>query len=302
MIPKISFPIEKLQMKLLYQDAAALATAKANSPAKTSLSKVRSAYHDLYFPAPSDERPYIFGSMVLSMDGKMAFQDNPQGPVVASANWIDRDGGLADFWILNVLRAHADAIIVGAKTLQAEPDAIFSCFDADLVAERKGHLGKTRECPLNIIVSLDGEDVPFNHPIYSVPEIQTVIATCRRGGCFLNDRYGSDLQMIGPFNSRIEVDADSIREKISAAAQAGKKVVLMTGEDEPDAKTLMYILRKIGIAYLLIESPTYMWLLMSQQMLDEFFVNYSTVFIGGPITPDMEMDFLFKIILIPNSW
>ena len=83
MTPKLSFPIDKLQLVPLYEDTNELEKIKASSSTKRTLSKVSAAYHELYFPSPSEERPYIFASMVLSLDGKMAFQDNPQGPVVA---------------------------------------------------------------------------------------------------------------------------------------------------------------------------------------------------------------------------
>jgi hypothetical protein len=67
----------------------------------------------------------------------------------------------------------------------------------------------------------------------------------------------------------------------------------MTGENAPDAKVFLYVFRKIGIKHLLIESPTYMWLLMNQQMLDEFFVDYSSLFIGGSITPGYSNGFSY---------
>ncbi len=291
MIPQIPFPIEKLRLNLLYQDPIELEKAKASSAASKSLSKVSEAYHDLYFPAPAEDRPYIFASMVLSLDGKMAFPDNPQGPVVASANAIDREGGLTDFWVLNVLRAYADAIVVGARTLQSEPDAVFSCLDHDLLAERKDLLGKQRECPLTIVVSLDGQDIPLNHSIFSVPEVQTILATCHRGGQYLQSQCGSDAMLIGPFNAITDIDTVELLRQVKQGFRAHKKIVLMTGENEPDARVLMYCLRKIGVGHLLIESPTYMWLLMGQAMLDEFFVDYSTLFIGGLFTPGYNNGF-----------
>lgn len=293
MIPKLSFPIDKLQLVLLYQDTHELEKTRATSTAKTALSKVSAVYHDLYFPSPSENRPYIFASMVLSLDGKMAFQDNPQGPVVASANAIDPDGGLADFWILNVLRAHADAIIVGAKTLNSEPDVVLACFDPDLVTERKEILGKENACPLTIIVSLDGRDVPTTHSIFSVPEIQTIIATSHQGGLFLKEKLDNEVLLIGPYDTHAEVDGNWISQQMQNAGQNGKKIIIMTGENEPDARLLLYILRKIGICHLLVESPTYMWLLMNQRMLDEFFVNYSSLYVGGPITPGYAIGFSY---------
>jgi riboflavin biosynthesis pyrimidine reductase len=286
MIAKLSFPTDKLQLVLLYQDKEELERIKASSPTQKALSKVSAVYHELYFPTPPAERPYIFSSLVLSMDGKMAFVDNPQGPVVASANRIDPDGGLTDFWILNVLRAHADAIIVGAKTLASEPDVVLSCFDPDLMEERMENLGKEDLYPLSVIVSLDGKDVPMSHSIFSVPEIQTIIATSHQGGLFLENTFGcNDMMLIGPYNRFGEVDAQQIARQIQEARQTGKRTILMTGEDEPDAELLLFVLRKIGVGHLLVESPTYMWLLMNQQMLDEIFVDYSPLFIGGTITP-----------------
>lgn len=293
MIPELIFPPEKIQLDLLFKDELELEKSRQASEAKSSLSKVSAAYHELYFPAPSEERPYTFASMVLSLDGKMAFQDNPEGPVVASANYIDREGGLVDFWVLNVLRAHADAIIIGAKMLQSEPEVVYACFDPDLLPERKVKLRKEKQHPLGIIVSLDGTDIPVGHSLFSVEETQTIMATCSKGGQFLRDQYGDDVLLVGPYHTQATVDSHWISQQIQAGAEGGKKVVLMTGTDVPDAKVLLYILRKIGIRHLLVESPTYTWLLMNQQMLDEFFVNYSSLYIGGTITPGYGLGFSY---------
>ncbi len=293
MIPKLSFPIEKIQLVPLYQDENELKRLKESSETPGCLSKVSKVYHELYFPAPPVDRPYTFASMVLSLDGKMAFQDNPQGPVVASANYIDQDGGLADFWVLNVLRAHADAIIVGAKTLKSEPDVVLACFDPELVAERIEKLRKASEIPLNIIVSLDGTDIPLEHSIFSVKEIQTLIATCQQGGEYLKAHYGDEALLIGPYVNATEVDGQRLSVQIQDGLRRGKRIVLMTGAGAPDAKLLLYVLREIGIKHLLIESPTYMWLLMNQQLLDEFFVDYSSLFIGGQFTPGYSNGFSY---------
>ncbi|MDR3576163.1 MAG: dihydrofolate reductase family protein [Anaerolineaceae bacterium] len=293
MIPKLSFPLEKIQLVPLYKDEAELNKAKESSETPGCLSKVSAAYHELYFPAPTSDRPYIFASMVLSLDGKMAFQDNPQGPVVASANYVDPEGGLADFWVLNVLRAHADAIIVGAKTLKSEPDVVLACFDADLVSERIEKLGKHNPIPLNVIVSLDGTDVPLQHSIFSVQEIQTIIATCKKGGDYLKAHYGQDALLLGPYSNFSDVDGQPLSDQIQSGLQNGKRIVIMTGDDAPDASVFLYVLRKIGIKHLLVESPTYIWLLMNQHMLDEFFVDYSSLFIGGQLTPGYANGFSY---------
>lgn len=291
MIPKISFPIKDLRLATLYQDEAELARIRRTSSAAGALSKVSAAYHDLYFPEPPADRPYTFASIVLSLDGKMAFPDNPQGPVVARANRIDPSGALTDFWVLNVLTAHADGIIIGAKMLHSEPEAIYACQDDDLLAERASLLGKESEVPLNIIVSLDGTDVPFDHAIFAMPEVRTLTATCQAGGRYLREKFGPDIHLIGPYLTPEGIDSSDLSAQVQSGFDSRKKVVLMTGENVPDARLLMNCLRLAGIKHLLIESPTYMWLLMDQHMLDEFFVNYSPLYIGGSITPGYGLAF-----------
>jgi hypothetical protein len=126
----------------------------------------------------------------------------------------------------------------------------------------------------------------MTHSIFSVPEIQTIVATSHQGGLFLKEKFESnEVVLIGPYNTSAEVDGERISRQIQNERQGGRTVILMTGENEPDAGLLQFVLRKIGIGHLLVESPTYAWLLMSHRMLDEFFVNYSSLFIGGPITP-----------------
>lgn len=268
----------------LYSAANELHSLKLRSRAAASLSKVQAHYHELFFPEPTADRPYIFASIVLSFDGKMAYPDDSRGPLVASNNSLDPDGGAADYWILNVLRAHADASLIGARTLAAEPDAEFNCQDVDLITERPAVLGKT-EPLLPIVVSLDGSDVPLDHPAFQRRDGRPMIATCARGGAFLKSRAAADTVWLGPFDTQAEVEASDLVERVQAARRARLPIVLMAGEDAPRTAVLLYALRRIGIEHLLVESPTYWWHLLGEQALDELFVNYSSVYIGGQMTP-----------------
>lgn len=274
----------------LFSDPAALDSLRARSRAAASLSKVQSNYHELFFPEPPAHRPYVFASIVLSFDGKMAYPDDSRGPLVASNNSLDPDGGAADYWILNVLRAHADASLIGARTLAAEPDAEFNCQDVDLIAERPTLLGKTLPL-LPIVISLDGSDVPLHHPAFQHHDGRPMIATCARGGAHLKPLAAADTIWLGPFNTQAEVDASDLVERFLAARHAGQPVVLMAGEETPRTAVLLYALRRIGIEHLLVESPTYWWHLLGEQALDELFVNYSSVYIGGQATPGGQSPF-----------
>ena len=72
----------------------------------------------LSFPA---ERPYVFANFVSSVDGVVSFAT----PGRAEARLIS-GGHPADRFVLALLRAVADAVIVGAGTLRQEPGAIWS--------------------------------------------------------------------------------------------------------------------------------------------------------------------------------
>ena len=54
---------------------------------------------------------------------------------------------------------------------------------------------------------------------------------------------------------------------------------------------LLGLLKSRGMERLLIESPTYTSHLMQYGLLDEYFINYSMLYAGGPITPNTKNPF-----------
>jgi len=126
-LPQMDFPPDKIKLELLYverdkSEAQTEAQPKSKSEAQPkALPKITSAYTELTFPPAPADRPYLISSLVLSADGKMAFEDVRDGPAIAKENYFDPDGALADFWVLNALRASSDAVIIGAGTLNSEP-------------------------------------------------------------------------------------------------------------------------------------------------------------------------------------
>jgi riboflavin biosynthesis pyrimidine reductase len=286
----MAFSRDQLHIVPLYRDEDELRTTQSCSTAASALTKVQAVYHALFFPEAPATRPYTFASIVLSFDGKMAFPDDPRGPRVASANELDPAGGQIDYWILNVLRAHADASIIGARTLAAEPDAEFACLDPELTAERPTLLRKP-DALIPIVVSLDGTDIPLDHRAFLRADDRPQIATSRSGGDFLRRQGLGDALWLGPYPSSDAVPDDDLAGPIRAARAAGRQVVVLTGDERPDAQALLLVLRRSGIEHLLIESPTYWWLLLGEKALDELFVNYSSVYIGGSLTPGIAGGF-----------
>jgi riboflavin biosynthesis pyrimidine reductase len=286
----IDFPIPKIKLNICYKRDDILDAIKKESLDRT-LPKVMEVYGELLFPKALDNRPYIFCSVVLSADGKMAYTDNQAGPVISRNNYLDPDGALADYWVLNVLRSYADGVIIGARTLQKEPDASSHVYDKELVEQRVGVLGKSK-FPWSIIASFDATDIPFDHLAFdnASEEYKVVIATSPDGLECIKREFNKPYIIIGPFSEVGEINIESVRADLEN--NLDKIPVIITGKgSSPDSAVLLWLLRKLGLERLLIESPSYNWHLMANNSLDEFFINYSMVYAGGSITPGTAMPF-----------
>lgn len=288
MTPFIEFKNEDVKLDMCYRNEAVLKEVEKTGNENHYLPKLAEAYDRVIFPYKEDY-PYTFGSIVLSFDGKMAFPDMPEGPIISRGNHLDPNGALADFWVLNNLRAYGDAVIVGAKTLEMEQDVWMTVHDEDLVRERLHNLEKDTPHPKNIIISLDGTDIPTDHQIFSQKEVPVSIFTSPIGWENLHKK-NEKFYLVETIEDVEALDQAALKKAISTV---GDKIpVVVTGEKGmPDTKTFLKALKKADVHHLIVESPTYMWHLMSVGLLDEIFLNYSSVFVGGTISPGGSMSF-----------
>ena len=282
----IDFDPGRIALSPCYANEELLGKIARETPDKGSLPKVDEVMGALVFsPAPA-RRPYVFSSIVLSADGKMAYADNRSGPVIARNNFFDTDGALADFWVLNALRACSDGVVIGARTLSAEPDATSHVYDPVLASQRAEILGKSSH-PVSVIVSFDGTDIPLDHLFFQVEAgegLPLAIATSPVGARFLSGKLGLPVDEYANCASGEDVDRLLATRPLSFAP--GRVVLISTGSgSKPDSAVLLYLLRRAGMERLLVESPTYTSHLMLSQSLDEYFVNYSMVYAGGTLTP-----------------
>lgn len=270
-LPMVPFEGEKIKIRRLFQseDLEKL----ENTPVPSE--KIRQVYgNDLSFPESPKDRPYIFSSFVTSIDGKLAYADKPSAFYVAGKNQMAGNGKDTDFWILNALRGVCDAAIIGGNSMATDPEYSMHCMDAEIVADRvKAGL---RKIPLNIVMTLDASDVPMEHELLKSTEVPCMLITSPNGMKYMEENFK------GKYIVALEQEADTvIREKLGKAG-TGVLPVLVTGKEGiPDSKSAMRILKMIGIHRLLIESPGYGNFLVKQQMMDEFFLNMSAVYIGG---------------------
>ncbi|HLG61196.1 MAG TPA: dihydrofolate reductase family protein [Ktedonosporobacter sp.] len=135
-------------------------------------------YGSLGFPAHPD-RPYIIGNFVTTLDGvvELDVPGHKGGGDISGFNQHDR-------MVMGLLRATADAVIVGAGTLNASPGHRWTAEHvyrplAHAYRELRAALGKTRP-PLNVIVSAQGK-IHLNHVLFRSPEVPVLIVTTRQG-------------------------------------------------------------------------------------------------------------------------
>ncbi|MFW5891464.1 MAG: dihydrofolate reductase family protein [Nanoarchaeota archaeon] len=271
--PKTSYDYDKIKLKKIFENSEV--TDYPNEGIQTKNSK--KVFGEIKFPEFPDDRAYTMASFVTSIDGKVAFLDRPQGPIVAKSNALDPDGAEADFWVLNLMRANSDAVFVGAGTMQKEPDGLICIFDEELEKARiKNGLNPT---PWAVICSLDGTDIPFED---SLIDNQPVLFNTSPSGLeVIKDNLGKDYYVVGPYKSENQLDLLKIKSQFEDNKY--KKIpVIVTGEDNlTDSYLVLKILKTMGFDKAMVESPSYCHALLGDGLLDEMILNYSCVYIGG---------------------
>lgn len=141
---------------------------------------------DWRMPPPSSDRPYTYANFVTSHDGRVSF-DEPGQMGGASISRSDRH----DQWLMGLLRARSDAILVGDNTLKLESTHVWTAQDiypddATAWGELR-HREERAPVPLNVFLSFSG-NVPNDAAIFARAEIPVLIATTRDGAKTANGR------------------------------------------------------------------------------------------------------------------
>src|SRR3712207_3708179 len=129
---------------------------------------------------PHPERPYVVGNFVTTLDGVVSLNvpGRSGGGPISGFNQHDR-------MVMGLLRAAADAVIVGAGTVRAvSPRHIWS---ADYIypplaaayAELRRRLGKPAS-PLNVVVTARG-DLDLSLRVFQSGDVPVLIVTTLHG-------------------------------------------------------------------------------------------------------------------------
>jgi len=218
-------------------------------------------YGKMGFPSAHSERPWTFANFVQSIDGVASFK----GPHAAGS---DISQSAEDRWLMDLLRAHADAIITGIHTLVEETLSAprlnegrgpVYCIADESLCDLRIKLGRKREKV--IFVTVSGSLDPRAYRVFDGDLMDALILTTQAGAVRLQGR-----------NDRVQL--------------------IVAGEDKNiNLPMAMGILRKeMGIEHLLCEGgPTLYGSMARAGLMDEKFVTVSPVEIGLLVPPEKDV-------------
>ena len=215
-------------------------------------------YGKLAFPPAPAGRPWTFANFVQSIDGIASFK----GPRAAGS---DISQSAEDRWLMDLLRAHADAIITGINTLVEETLSAPQLnggrgpvyhIEEEILRELRVKLGRKRERV--IFVTASGSVDPRAYRVFDGDLMDALILTTTAGA--------------GRLQGRIDQDR-----------------VIVAGEEKTiDLPRAMRMMREeMGVEHLLCEGgPTLYGSMSRAGLIDEKFVTVSPVEIGLIIPPE----------------
>jgi riboflavin biosynthesis pyrimidine reductase len=194
---------------------------------------------------------YCYSNFVMSHDGRVSF------------NVAGHEGGgdVSDFnphdqWLMGLLRARADAVIVGANTLRTESEHIWTSEfiypeDAEGFANLRDAENRSRN-PVQVFVTRSG-DITSDAAVFHDSSLSIVVVTSHEG------------------------------QKNLAVAGLPHVSVVVAGEKDVDIPRALKVLRdEFGVQTLLCEGgPRVYGAFVSSKALDEEFLTLSPVLVGA---------------------
>lgn len=146
-------------------------------------SRLGRVYGDLVFPHHPG-RPYVITNFVSSLDGvvTLGVPGYSGGGDISGFNAHDQA-------LMGILRAAADAVIVGASQLRRPPGTLWtpsSIFPAlaDEYSQLRRAAGKQSPHPLQVIITASGR-LDVSLPIFHLPEVEVFVITTPAGEAVL---------------------------------------------------------------------------------------------------------------------
>ncbi len=227
---------------------------------------------DWHVPEISN-RPYVYSNFVQSRDGRVSFSvpGHMGGGDVSGFNQHD-------VWLMGLLRARADAVVMGDTTLRIEPEHIWTCdyiypTDPELFLQLR-QLEQRRDCPLQVFLSLDG-NLHAEASVFSQPQLHIVVATTQRG-----------------------------TERVASLSCQAKLDVLTLGEESVDIQNLCDVLyADYGVKTLLCEGgPRAYGSFIVAERIDEEFLTLAPTVIGNDSSKFSRPSLVEGIAFMPDRY
>lgn len=235
-------------------------------------SEVLRPYGQLGFPAPPPGRPWTYSNFVQSIDGITSLLGR-------FGSGSDISQCPEDRWLMDLLRAYADAVVMGINTLAYE----------------RLYMGNPRG------------------PIFKIanPEMLGLREKLGRGklkNIFVTNSANLQLSEFRVFDTEL-VDSYIVTTTAGASklrAQRHPQVTIMEAGEWPcvDLNLMVKKFREeLGIQYLLCEGgPTFYGSITRAGLIDEKFLTISPVEVGQAAPPEQELAEFDKTRLRPNSF
>lgn len=173
--------------------------------------EIKTLYERPSAPPPS----YLTDVLRARYDGDLLLSDTRRSPTVI-CNFVQTVDGIVSFklpgrsaggeisghnqedaFIMALLRACADAVIIGEDTFRNAPGHMWTAGHlyptlADEYKNLRRQVSKPTLHPLNVIVSGRGH-IDLDQPLFTHAEIQSLVLTTQRGAEHLRHRYGATL-------------------------------------------------------------------------------------------------------------
>jgi riboflavin biosynthesis pyrimidine reductase len=192
------------------------------------------------------DAPTLYANFVSSLDGVVALPPHPQSSALIS------ERNEADRFVMGLLRAFADAVLVGSGTMRDSPRSLWRAegvypFAAEAFAELRRRLGRARQPELVVVTGSGAIDA--NHP------------ALEEGALVLTTASGAT--------------------RLSGRLPPHAEIVTLPGRFLVDLRAAVEFLRGRGHSMILSEAgPTVTGSLLAGGLLDELFLTVSPLFAG----------------------
>jgi riboflavin biosynthesis pyrimidine reductase len=226
---------------------------------------VPEALAELYGGAIGLDEPCVVANFVESLDGVVAVPRLPRSHAVIG------DESEADRFVLALVRACADAVVVGSGTLLASPKGTWRIDRAyppaaDALAELRARRGRAEQ-PLVVVVTT-GASLDPAHPVL---ESGALVLTTYEAG-----------------------------SRLRAAVPGATEVLAVNDAETVDLALALDLLRDRGCPVVLTEAgPTMFGSLVASQLVDELFLTVSPVLAGRAATARLGL--VEGVELVPQT-